>query len=159
MTKKIILKGTYCLIICLRKDTSIEVGKRGSINFRRGYYVYVGSALNSLESRLNRHLSRNKKLFWHVDYLLNSSNAEIEEIVFAVDEGKWECVMAAEVSKEGVEVRGFGCSDCKCSSHLFYFDELEETTLVCINSFKRISLEPNKFDDLKEIKSLENKLK
>ena len=50
MTKKI-LKGTYCLIIHLRKDTSIEVGKRGLINFSKGYYVYVGSALNSLESR------------------------------------------------------------------------------------------------------------
>ena len=156
MTKKIILKGTYCLIICLRKDTSIEVGKRGSINFRRGYYVYVGSALNSLESRLNRHLSRNKKLFWHVDYLLNSSNAGIEEIVFAVDECKWECVLAAEISKEGVEVGDFGCSDCKCNSHLFYFDELEESTAVCISSFKKILLEPNKLDDLKEIKSHKN---
>ena len=156
MTKKIILKGTYCLIIHLRKDTSIEVGKCGSINFKMGYYVYVGSALNSLESRLKRHLSPNKKLFWHVDYLLNSSNAGIEEIVFAVDEGKWECVLAAEISKEGVEVGDFGCSDCKCSSHLFYFDELEESTAVCISSFKKILLEPNKLDDLKEIQSLEN---
>ncbi len=34
MTKKI-LKGTYCLIIHLSKDTTIEVGKRGSINFAR----------------------------------------------------------------------------------------------------------------------------
>ena len=48
MTKKVILKGTYCLIIYLRKDKAIEIGKCGSINFRRGYYVYVGSALNSL---------------------------------------------------------------------------------------------------------------
>ena len=156
MTKKLILKGTYCLIIHLRKDTSIEVGKCGSINFKMGYYVYVGSALNSLESRLKRHLSPNKKLFWHVDYLLNSSNAGIEEIVFAVDEGKWECVLAAEISKEGVEVGDFGCSDCKCSSHLFYFDELEESPAVCISSFKKILLEPNKLDDLKEIQSLEN---
>ena len=91
MTKKI-LKGTYCLIIHLSKDTTIEVGKRGSINFSKGYYVYVGSALNSLESRLKRHLSHNKKLFWHVDYLLESSNAVIDEIVFVVDENKWECV-------------------------------------------------------------------
>ncbi len=159
MTKKVILKGTYCLIIYLRKDTTIEIGKRGSINFIRGYYVYVGSALNSLESRLKRHLSPDKKLFWHVDYLLNSPNAGIEEIVFAVDEGKWECALAAEVSKEGVEVWGFGSSDCKCSSHLFNFKELEESTAVCINSFKKISLESNKFDDLKKIKSLENNLK
>jgi Uri superfamily endonuclease len=63
MIKKTILKGTYCLIIQLRDDTIIEVGKKGSINFKKGYYVYVGSALNSLETRLKRHLSSKKKTF------------------------------------------------------------------------------------------------
>ena len=151
MTKKI-LKGTYCLIIHLRKDTAIEVGKRGSINFSKGYYVYVGSALNSLESRLKRHMSHNKKLFWHVDYLLESSNAGIDEIVFVVDENKWECTLASEISKKGVEVGDFGCSDCKCSSHLFYFKGLEESTSVCVGSFKKLFLEPQKLEDLMEAK-------
>ena len=151
MTKKI-LKGTYCLIIHLSKDTTIEVGKRGSINFGKGYYVYVGSALNSLESRLKRHLSHNKKLFWHVDYLLECSNAVIDEIVYVVDENKWECVLASEISKKGVEVRSFGCSDCKCSSHLFYFDGFEESTAVCVDSFKKLFLEPQKLEDLMETK-------
>ena len=101
MTKKIILKGTYCIIIHLKEKTTIEVGKKGHITFKRGYYVYVGSALNSLKSRLKRHLSSNKKLFWHVDYLLASSNAKIIDIVFAVDEGKWECHLASKIANKG----------------------------------------------------------
>ena len=151
MTKKIILKGTYCLIIHLSEDSTIEVGKKGFIDFKRGYYVYVGSALNSLESRLKRHLKRSKKLFWHVDYLLNCNNAELDEIVFAVDYGKWECKVAVEISKKGDEILGFGCSDCKCRSHLFHFNEFEECVETCFNSFKKLSLKPHKLDELKKL--------
>ena len=145
MVKKVILKGTYCLIIHLSEDSTIEVGKKGFIDFKRGYYVYVGSALNSLESRLKRHLRLSKKLFWHVDYLLACNNTELVEIVFAVDDGKWECNLAGEISKKGDEILGFGCSDCKCSSHLFHFDEFEKSIETCFNSFKKLSLKPQKY--------------
>jgi len=148
MTKKIILKGTYCIIIHLIRNTTIEVGKKGNITFNRGYYVYIGSALNSLESRLKRHLSSNKKLFWHIDYLLASSNAKIIDIVFAVDDGKWECHLALEIAKKGVEIRAFGCSDCKCSSHLYQFNEIEKAKKACVNAFKIIELEPKVLEDL-----------
>ena len=148
MTKKVILKGTYCLIIHLRVHPVIEVGKRGSINFKEGYYVYVGSALNSLESRLKRHLRSDKKLFWHVDYLLSSSNSEIEEIVFAVDNSKWECNLASKISLDGIEISGFGCSDCKCSSHLFHFKDRKKSINSCIEAFKAIELEPKMLDEL-----------
>jgi len=148
MTKKIILKGTYCLIIQLRDDAIIEVGKKGLIDFKMGYYVYVGSALNSLETRLKRHLSNNKKLFWHIDYLLNSSSAEIKEIVFAVNESKWECMLASKISSNGAEIHGFGCSDCKCESHLFRFDEIEVSIKTCLDAFKTLELEPKMLDDL-----------
>jgi Uri superfamily endonuclease len=148
MTKKIILKGTYCIIIHLKEKTTIEVGKKGHITFKKGYYVYVGSALNSLKSRLKRHLSSNKKLFWHVDYLLASSNAKIIDIVFAVDEGKWECHLASKIANKGDPILSFGCSDCKCSSHLFQFEEIEKSIKTCVNAFKIINLEPKMLDDL-----------
>jgi Uri superfamily endonuclease len=145
MTKKTVKKGTYCLIVHLNKNSNIEVGKLGLITFKQGYYVYVGSALNSLESRLKRHLSSNKKIFWHVDYLLDNINTGIDEIIYAVDDGKWECDLASEISIEGIEMKGFGCSDCKCNSHLFYFEGLEKTISVCNNSFNKLSLTPKKF--------------
>jgi Uri superfamily endonuclease len=147
MTKNI-LKGTYCLIIQLRDDNVIEIGKKGPIKFNKGYYVYVGSALNSLETRLKRHLSNKKKLFWHVDYLLNCSSADIKEIVFAVNNGKWECIIASKISSNGVEIKGFGSSDCKCESHLFRFDEIEISIKTCCDAFKTLELEPKMLDDL-----------
>ncbi len=148
MVKKVILKGTYCLIIHVSNDITIQIGKLGSFDFGEGFYVYVGSALNSLESRLKRHLSKDKKLFWHVDYLLANSNVELVEIIFAVDNGKWEYALASEVGVEGVGIKGFGCSDCKCASHLFKFDDLEGSVDMCINSFKKLLLKPQKLEDL-----------
>lgn len=142
MSKKTIYKGTYCLIIDLKNDSDIKVGSLGNINFKKGYYVYVGSALNSLESRLKRHLRDDKKIFWHVDYLLNDRSADLVDIVYAVDDGKWECSLASQISNTGSEIFRFGCSDCNCSSHLFRFDDLELTVLNCMDSYKNLSLTP-----------------
>jgi len=149
MTKKIILKGTYCLIIQLKDDNSIKVGKKGFINFKKGYYIYVGSALNSLETRLKRHLSSEKKLFWHIDYLLNNPDTEIKEIIFTVNNSKLECMIASKIAYKSVEIKDFGCSDCKCNSHLFRFDEIEMAIKTCYNAFKSSNLKPQILNDLK----------
>lgn len=65
----ITMKGCYCLVIKNDETTKIKIGKLGRLDFKKGYYVYVGSAMNRLESRLKRHLSNKKKMHWHVDYL------------------------------------------------------------------------------------------
>ena len=148
MVKKIVLKGTYCLIIHLKEKSNVKIGKLGFMEFDDGYYVYTGSALNSLKARLKRHLSDEKKLFWHVDYLLANENCEIDEIVYAVDDGKWECVIATEISKHGNEIKNFGCSDCGCDSHLFHFKYYTESVNACIKSFDIVKLESKMLDDL-----------
>ena len=75
------MKGSYCLITNLKKDTRIKIGKKlGIISFKKSCYVYVGSAMNSLESRVKRQLSDNKKKHWHIDYLLLNKNTEIEKV-------------------------------------------------------------------------------
>jgi Uri superfamily endonuclease len=148
MAKKDVLKGTYCLVIHLNQKTRIKVGKMGFIDFKKGYYVYVGSALNSLESRIKRHLSADKKLHWHVDYLLMDKNAEVVDVVFAVNDDRWECSVASEISKNGEGIPKFGCSDCKCPSHLFYFNDLKPDE-ICSNSFKKLKLEPENLETLK----------
>ena len=112
------MKGCYCLIIHINDSKAIRVGKLGKIKFKKGYYVYVGSAMNGLESRLNRHLSDSKKLHWHVDYLLK--NAEIADIIYNVDK-KVECEVSQYISAKSEGIDGFGCSDCDCESHLYYF--------------------------------------
>lgn len=145
------LKGTYCLIIQLKSPQNIKIGRLGEIDFRKGYYVYVGSALNSLKSRLERHLKTEKKLFWHVDYLLNNHDAGVEDVVFAVSDEKWECSLASHISKEGSEIKGFGCSDCKCPSHLFYFHDGEGSKRVCLESFEKLGLKPLDLEDLERL--------
>ena len=142
MPRKKVYKGSYCLIIELTEDSMVKVGSLGSINFKKGYYVYVGSALNSLEPRLRRHLSNDKKLHWHVDYLLTQNNASLVDIVYAVDDGKWECSIAEQISKEAKETSRFGCLDCKCGSHLFKFEDFNTALSCCEDSFENLLLHP-----------------
>lgn len=146
---KNLLKGTYCLIISLEQDSKIKVGKLGRIDFKNGYYVYVGSALNSLEGRIKRHINDHKKLFWHVDYLLANKNAKIVDVLFVVSDIKWECKLASQISGEGFQVNDFGCSDCKCNSHLFYFERFIESENICLNAFKNLNLNPENLEKLK----------
>jgi Uri superfamily endonuclease len=149
MTKKAILKGTYCLLIHLKQSSHINVGKLGVINFKVGYYVYVGSALNSLVARIKRHLRDNKNLFWHVDYLLAVEDAEIDNVQFVISDEMLECDLASQISKNGTIITGFGCSDCKCRSHLFYFKDMLDANKTCHNAFKKLNLKSKNLENLK----------
>ena len=142
-------KGTYCLIIHVKNNSNISIGKLDKIKFKKGYYIYVGSALNSLNTRIKRHLSENKKIHWHVDYLLNSEKSKILDVIYVESSNKWECVVAQELTEIGTGVRGFGCSDCKCDSHLFYLKQPEKALKACIETFKRFNLHPKDLYDLK----------
>jgi Uncharacterized conserved protein len=148
MVRKTILKGTYCLLIDLNRNESIGIGKKGEIQFKKGVYVYVGSALNSLEGRIRRHLRKNKKMHWHVDYLLDNSSSRVIDVFFNVDGVKHECELAREISVSGDGVGGFGCSDCKCPAHLFYFKNESLATLNCLEGFKKLKLEVKTLEDL-----------
>jgi Uri superfamily endonuclease len=127
------MKGIYALIMKLEEDRKITVGKLGPINFRKGFYVYIGSALNSLEGRINRHLRKDKKIRWHIDYLLNE--AQIVEILIFETTKKLECNIAKKLQKNLESIKNFGCSDCSCKSHLFYSKENPAQLLEDFSSF------------------------
>jgi len=118
-----VTKGTYCLCINVREDVTVEVGALGSIAFPPGGYVYVGSALNSLEPRVERHLltstGDHDVTHWHIDYLLREPAATIQTVYVMETEEKLECRIAGKVAEHGHPVKGFGCSDCRCVSHLY----------------------------------------
>ena len=124
------MKGAYCLIIKLKKDSSIKIGVLGNIKFKKGLYCYVGSALNNLEKRVQRHLSSNKKCYWHIDYLLLNKNSSIKKIFYKQSSKREECNIARFVLKNSISsIAKFGCSDCNCKSHLFMikkYDFLEK---------------------------------
>jgi Uri superfamily endonuclease len=120
------------LISYLRADSTMIIGKLGTIDFKKGYYCYVGSANGksiSVESRTARHkrLASEKKgnIKWHIDYFLTSPNVSVKAVK-KVEDGK-EC----KVSKilEGIAdktIKGFGSSDCKegCIGHMHYFESV-----------------------------------
>ncbi|MCD6512679.1 MAG: GIY-YIG nuclease family protein [Thermoplasmata archaeon] len=116
------MKGSYVLLIKLDRERKIRVGALGEIYFKPGYYAYVGSAMNGIEARVSRHLRKNKKMRWHVDYLLQY--AEVERIYYKQSNEKEECSIASLFSLPFIP--RFGSSDCKCKSHLFYSEKTEE---------------------------------
>jgi len=120
------VKGSYVLMAKMERRRRIKVGKLGEIEFEKGYYAYVGSAMNGIEARIRRHLRKDKKLRWHIDYLLQHATAE--KIYYI--ERDMECYIAEKFIEKFEYVPGFGSSDCKCASHLFYSSNLNEMVLL-----------------------------
>ncbi len=113
------MKGIYCLLIEVCKSKDILIGKLGKIRFEEGKYIYVGSAQNSLEKRIERHFRKKKKKHWHIDYLLEDKNVEIKKVILFPSKKKTEeCRLAKEISKFGKPIKNFGASDSTCQSHL-----------------------------------------
>jgi len=113
------MKGVYILLIKINKKIQEKIGSLGKINFNKGIYAYVGSAQNNLEKRIQRHKTKNKKMRWHIDYLLNNKSSKILKVFYKKDGKEEECRIAKKLSKNEKPILEFGCSDCKCKSHLF----------------------------------------
>lgn len=115
-------KGVYCLIF-QNQACNIEVGKKGEFSFYQGFHIYVGSALGSGGlKRVKRHIdlsrNRDRNPKWHVDYLHLNHAFRLVSAVYAFTSARLECELASRIG--GDSVSGFGCTDCKCISHLFY---------------------------------------
>ena len=117
--------GTYLLILKIEKPLfDLKIGRKLRLDFKQGYYGYVGSALGGggLNSRLKRHASKNKRTHWHIDYLL--AEARLLGAVVKADNNHLECKWSAWLCRTAVEsVSDFGASDCNCRSHLFYLGD------------------------------------
>ena len=133
------MKGCYCLIMKIEEKREIKIAKKlGKIRFEKGFYVYVGSAMNSLEARLKRHLSNEKKMHWHIDYLLKK--AEIVDIIYNKNK-KVECELSQYLSSKTTGIKDFGCSDCECESHLYYFENKDEAIECVKDGYDSIAME------------------
>ena len=109
---------TYQLFIEVTEFLTLTVGKLGKFDFPAGHYVYTGSAKVNLEARIARHLSKDKKLKWHIDYLLNAPGVHVTQVTRSIET---EC--ACNQNTPGYcLVAKFGASDCRsgCISHLKY---------------------------------------
>lgn len=129
-------KGIYVLLIELPKDRAIKVGGLGKIFFPQGFYAYVGSAMNGLNQRISRHLRKDKAIHWHVDYLLKK--AQVKDVTVYKTEEQLECALAKLLTLEFNSIPGFGASDCKCESHLFFGSHFEKMKSGVIEAFESI---------------------
>lgn len=137
------MKGIYCLLIYLSNNQKISFGYRIA-DFRKGSYLYIGSALNGLLPRISRHLQEKKKMYWHIDNLLANKYAKIMKIYYLKTEKKLECEVAEALNKILNSIKSFGCSDCRCNSHLFY------TLYECNSGYEKILLKEFGFKTLQE---------
>ena len=111
---------SYTLFIKVSRLEKIRVGRLGQFEFAVGEYVYSGSAKRGICARVNRHLRSEKKLRWHIDYLLAAPAVTITKVRISTIA---ECQLVAEAGGK-IVVPGFGSSDCThgCGSHLRFLD-------------------------------------
>ena len=119
------MKGIYVLIVEITKTVNVRVGVLGLLTFTSGLYAYVGSAQNNLELRVKRHQSGQKRLFWHIDYLLNNDETKVIGVCCTQGDRAEECKIARLLDKNAEFIAGFGCSDCHCKSHLFHAESFD----------------------------------
>ena len=116
-------KGSYILVLENKEDSKIQIGALDNKNFPKGYYLYVGSAMNNLDKRIKRHYRKRKKQHWHIDYLTKGEMEVIEDYKFRRSD-RIESQLSRKI--EAIAERsidGFGASDSREASHLHYFSE------------------------------------
>ncbi|MEQ8660208.1 MAG: DUF123 domain-containing protein [Gammaproteobacteria bacterium] len=113
--------GTYVLALVAPAAQTCMVGRLGTVTLVPGYYLYVGSAFGpgGVRARVRRHLRRDRRRHWHLDYLGEALTAI--EAWYTHDVTRREHEFAAMLAgrRELRGVAGFGCSDCACATHLF----------------------------------------
>ena len=151
----VIVRGAYCMICELEDDCCIRVGSLGKTKFRRGVYVYVGSAQRGIEQRVGRHRSDKKKRKWHIDYFLDE--AEVKAVIAVPSEDKeTECRLSKSVhaiAGASTPLSGFGSSDCGCGSHLVYFgdEDLESVSETVVYHLSMLGgMYPEKMTDARK---------
>ena len=94
----------------------LRIGRFGCFDFAAGLYCYTGSARGRLQQRVSRHFSSDKRLRWHIDYLLAAPGVRIVDVRYSRQS---ECSLN-QARAGRLPVPGFGASDCRrgCGSHL-----------------------------------------
>jgi Uri superfamily endonuclease len=129
-------KGTYVLILEILKPVDVKVGALGVIFFKSGTYAYIGSAMNSLSKRLERHMKKKKKLHWHLDYLTSLSNVQVKKI-FVFRGKRMEEELSTRFSKKYKGIEKFGASDMKrVNSNLYVVDDKVEEFVISLGGVK-----------------------
>lgn len=114
--------GVYYIVLWNDKDRIIECGSLGRLEFKKGFYVYSGSGKNNLFKRIEHHRKKKKKQHWHMDYI--TAEMKITADIPIITNEYTECYLAKILHENsGNPLENFGSTDCKCFSHLHYFQD------------------------------------
>jgi Uri superfamily endonuclease len=114
--------GTYALILRSQTDAIVEIGLWRQIKLKSGYYVYIGSAFGpgGVQARVLRHYRKKKSSHWHIDYLTEFMSPIFVLYSHETRHREHEWAQVLYKMNDMSPIQGFGCSDCKCYSHLFH---------------------------------------
>jgi len=143
------MKGVYVIVLEAEKPDMFRVGRRLSIEFKEGFYGYVGSALSGLEHRIKRHIGSSKKFHWHIDYL--TGRAKMVNVIFSETPENKECLIAQILNSQLTGIKYFGCSDCRCDSNLFFSRNYMELVNKITSAFRETGLFPCNWPTFKAI--------
>lgn len=136
------MRGIYTLIFELDQVLRIRVGSLGEMPFKEGYYAYTGSARGPGGfKRIKRHISvmngENKTRRWHIDYIL--PYLDLKDVITTTTDLDLECAVAGMIGVRCTPVPNFGCTDCRCLSHLHYNPVHPVMLAACKDAHKAIS--------------------
>jgi endonuclease-3 len=128
-----VTRGIYTLVLRLDCDCDLSVGALGQFHLFAGCYAYTGSArgpggLKRVQRHREINLGSKKTRRWHIDYLL--PEATWVDVSITVTDLNLECAIAHEIGRSLTAVPGFGCSDCRCLSHLHYSSDCSKALLA-----------------------------
>ena len=136
-------RGVY--VVTLEVHGTLSVGRLGRLALD-GCYGYVGSALGPGGfQRVSRHLSYKDRPEarprWHIDWLLAAGT--VHAAVLGATEERVECVLAQTMRRGAKPVTpGFGCSDCRCATHLYQFKDAGEGLATTEAAMREVGLKP-----------------
>ncbi len=134
-------RGYYALI--MKVSSRLVVRTRGGrvFNLDPGIYVYLGSAKGpgGIRARVARHLRRNKKAHWHIDYLTSHPSVEIHAVLsFTGEEADMESLLAQRLIDKLKPIPGFGSTDKRNDpTHLYYCGGPDSPVEECIETIYR----------------------
>jgi sugar fermentation stimulation protein A len=114
-------KGSYLLVFYNDQPFKKNIGSLGEREFKKGYYIYVGSAMQALDKRIKRHLRKSKAVRWHLDHI-SPECMKIEKVYPIRRQDRIEEALARSLLEICDDyVMDFGASDSGLPSHFFYF--------------------------------------
>ena len=110
-------KGSYILFLQVNSEVEFKT-KAKSWKLKPGIYVYIGSGMGGLTSRVKRHLKVDKKRHWHIDFLL--PHVKVLGALLLPSNKREEDFWSMFIGEYSIEaVEGFGSSDRNTVANLY----------------------------------------